>query len=1110
MAEGSTQMRRAQDVQLSMLPDAPQIAGLEIASSYRACDMLGGDFFDFITVDAWRLGFVIADVSGHGAAAALVMAAAKKSLQFCGKGKHSPRETLLAVNEALQGDIPRGMFLSALYGVLDIRTRRFCFASAGHNPPLLVRGGRVKHTWTHPNAPVLGVLPSHLLKQKLNDELVQLQPDDSVIFYTDGLTEANNPQRAMYGEERLVHILNGLRPLPATQMVDGLKRDVDNFRRGAALSDDETILALRIGPPPADPRPLMAEDGQSKSRLPSYRNTLLGRIPEVAEVQKALLAPDSPLVTVTGPAGVGKTRVAIAAADAAAGQFPGGVRYVDLRSARAVPDVCRCVADALKMGRDEARVGLRIGMVLKSYSNNCLLVLDNVEACAEAVTRCVQEWRPMAPNARFLVTSRLALETQPQKTVAIKPLSAPRPADALKKAGYVLADSPAIELFAQRAREIDPRFALTPENTRLVADICYRLDGIPLAIELAAGQVGLLNLPQLAQRLDQRLELFRGQGDAAGRSLEGSLASSWELLDEPERQALMLCSEFAEGFQLELVELLLKHSARQASEVVRSLLRHNLLHYDRAQELEGEHRFRLFESVRLYAQKMLEASGRAAAVRAHTQRALVEYALRWWFMEQEGATPLARRRLKLEHTGLLWLAQTGLDAEVRAWAAVMVAGTLDSRGERTLALELLTAAKSSAPPGKALDWVILQEASLLAPSKPAEVEAALAGLVLEGAQLLSAINTRSLALQALGRSREAIEWVERGLAQPGAGPLRKANLQDRLGNLFGHTGRSQEALQHFQSALQVAREYGDSAMEGRVLYNMSWLAQRNADYENAQRLQSEALRVAQMHEDRALESMVLSSLALSLHMKGEKDQAEKAMQRALRMSREQGNTQLEAQHLNSLARILFEQGRKQEALEAVTASRDLARSIGAKRSEAVAEGNMAAIRIELGEARDAMQSLERAYRMCLELEDKRTALGTLSNIGEVHARKWFEKKDRRALKSAITTLNEACTERRELGMEPLFGGELTLARCLVDFGRQQDAREWLRKAIEDSGRRADDAAKKICAEAKDVLARLDAPPAVGPRRRRTGSGPSLPGIMRPRGAVPRKRRPRLP
>ena len=206
LSDSPTELARARNVQAAMLPNAPSVPGLEIAASYRACDHVGGDFYDFVVVDNWHLGFVMADVSGHGTAAALVMAAAKKTLQLCGRGCRSPREALLAANDHLQREIPRGMFVSVFYGVLDIRDYAFTFVRAGHNPLLIVRGSEV-HSHS-PNGAVLGIMPAADLADLLKEESVQLGAGDRALLYTDGLTEAVNADRRMWGDARLKEALS--------------------------------------------------------------------------------------------------------------------------------------------------------------------------------------------------------------------------------------------------------------------------------------------------------------------------------------------------------------------------------------------------------------------------------------------------------------------------------------------------------------------------------------------------------------------------------------------------------------------------------------------------------------------------------------------------------------------------------------------------------------------------------------------------------------------------------------------------------------------------------------------------------------------------------------
>ena len=135
-------MKRARAVQLSMLPKTPSIEGLDLYAHYAPCEAVGGDFYDFVPVSPWELGIVIGDVAGHGVDAALTMAVAKKTIQIHGMGRSSPRETLIVTCADLAPDLPGNSFVTVFYGILDLRTWKLTYASAGHTPPVLFNPGR--------------------------------------------------------------------------------------------------------------------------------------------------------------------------------------------------------------------------------------------------------------------------------------------------------------------------------------------------------------------------------------------------------------------------------------------------------------------------------------------------------------------------------------------------------------------------------------------------------------------------------------------------------------------------------------------------------------------------------------------------------------------------------------------------------------------------------------------------------------------------------------------------------------------------------------------------------------------------------------------------------
>jgi len=411
------------------------------------------------------------------------------------------------------------------------------------------------------------------------------------------------------------------RDLRLVAMLDRISSDGLSYRRfgsadelaGLVVDDLAVLLSERFGPPENSPVPPVVPP---RWRLPAPPNRLVGRAGELTQLRELLTVGDNRLITLVGPGGIGKTRLALAAADAVRPEFPDGVAAVMLAAVSTPEAVPAATASALGLPETFGRApDDAVTDFLRP--RRMLLVMDNLEHVVAAAA-LVSRWLNEAPQLRVLATSREVLHVTGEWVFSVPPL----PVGESRNAGDPV-DSEAVQLFAERARAVRADLVLDGDGLRTIAAICRRLDGLPLAIELAAARVRLLDPDVILNRLDRRLPLLTGgPRDVAARqqALAATMQWSYDLLDERDRMLFARLAAFSGGFFLDSAEAVCADDAVVVDVLdgVGSLVDKSLV---RAGGTVGNlPHFTMLETIREFARDRLAASPEAHRIlRAHAE-----------------------------------------------------------------------------------------------------------------------------------------------------------------------------------------------------------------------------------------------------------------------------------------------------------------------------------------------------------------------------------------------------------------------------------------------------------------------------------------------------------
>ncbi len=594
------------------------------------------------------------------------------------------------------------------------------------------------------------------------------------------------------------------------------------------------------------------------NNLPQQITSFVGRDRDLAEIK--LILGRTRLLTVLGAGGIGKTRLSLHLAADLIDDHPDGVWFVDLAPLADPRLVPQAVAGVLGIKEE---VGRPVVEALEKHFNDArvLLILDNCEhlvlACAELVKRLLHS----GPNSKIVVTSRERLNVTGESTYSVPPLAVPDMGTELVHAAVM--QCAAARLFVDRAVAAQPAFQVSDRNATAVADICCRLDGMPLAIELAAARVRTLEVSEIAARLSDRFRLLSG-GDRTAlprqQTLRALIDWSYDLLTERERILLRRLAVFAGGWTLDAAEAIAAGGELEQAEVF-DILGHLVEKSLVVVEHEGR-RYRLLEIVRQYAQERLDGSGEGGEVRTgHLAYFLA-------FVE--------RAALRGPEAGA-WLARLDLEAEnvlaAHAWCDHAVNG-----GD--MGLRLVHSLK-----------IYLMHRGLVALGLGAMVEA----LARAGAQERNA--TRSRALVDAGQLAclmsnysEARGYLEESLAiaREIGDKARVAAVLQPLGLACLGEGHIAAARRHLEETLTLAEELGNKREVATALNALAQLSRVEGDLDSAEPRYQQVLALARELGDREIIAISLLNLAMVCIGRSAGDHARSMLLEALGIALQSG------------------------------------------------------------------------------------------------------------------------------------------------------------------------------------------------------------------------------
>jgi predicted ATPase/DNA-binding SARP family transcriptional activator len=806
-----------------------------------------------------------------------------------------------------------------------------------------------------------------------------------------------------------------------------------------------------------------------RTELPLAVTRFWGREAELMHLQ-SLLSPEPPLhprepgapegsdgasaarlVTLTGPGGIGKTRLALETVRRLQQQHNLAVWFVPLENVTDPPQLVETIRDALHLPR-APRDEVLEQIVAALSQQPTLLILDNFEQVAEAGAPIVSRLLERVPTLSCLVTSRQALELAAEQEFPVAPLPTPSDAAAPER----LLEFAGIQMFVDRAQARRPDFQITANNAMAITSLCHRLEGIPLAIELAAAWVRTLTPAQMLSRLSRRFDLLvSGRRDLPARhsSLRAALEGSYRLLKPAQQRLFARLSVFRGGWTLEAAEAVCEAGAPEGVEPdpgdalfsLQQLQNCSLIY---AEEVGEALRFGMLETLREFASEQLSSEEVARRMRRHTDHYL---ALAQESMQQTGAEQTrGMERLETEHdnlrTALRWCLEEGENREEGRGKREENNSDSPSPAERSEGSQGEGSDSVSPSPregegaggeGHPLSSLFPLPSSLgigsegpfsIGNRKPVLSEANGSEIAEVGLELALAL---SRFWEIRGHMREAQRWLETALAaNPDAVPDLRAKALGAIALHAIRQGEYKTARRYSEQSLALYRQEGDTYGIARMLNNLGMIAREQSDYATARSLYGQSLALLRELKNDWGVSAALNNLAGVAYVQGDYPAARTLYEQALELLRQVGNRAGVGMALANLGLIAHAEGDLEAARSFHEESLAVGQELGYKHNISIALHNLGDVMRDLGDYARAQALLEECLALKQELGDRQGYASTLCDLGSVAAR-------RKDYPSAEALWRESLQLRRETGDKE------GIASCLESFAQAAAAQERL-------------------------------------------------------------------